>query len=441
MRRPDAEGRRENGRAVCRVAKRLLLALAVSCGLFLLAAPGVPAQAKNSCIECHGLFDPPLGVNAEEFAGSIHAQKGLLCTSCHGGDSSTDDMTKAMGKAAGFRGHIERAQIPALCGKCHSDAAYMRGFNPSVRTDQLSQYQTSVHGKMLAKGNSHVAVCIDCHTTHSIHPPNDPRSAVYPANVARTCSKCHANAEYMKDYKIPTNQFALYSTSVHHEALTVRGDLSAPTCSTCHGSHGAAPPGVASVERVCSTCHVFQQQLFDSGPHQAAFGAMGLPGCITCHSNHAIQHPSDASIGTGNTAFCVRCHVEGDAGYTAAAGMHAGLAKLNGEIERSEEILKRAQVSGVEVGQSSIALTEAQDDLTKARVAIHSARPEAVDQNIQAGLKVTDKTWQAGLAAMKELKYRRQGLVVSIVAILLVLIALAFLIQEIEAPTKPGETK
>lgn len=441
MRRPDAEGRRQSGRAVGRVAMRVLLALAVSCGLFLLAAPGVPAQAKNSCIECHGLFDPPLGVNAEEFAGSIHAQKGLLCTSCHGGDSSTDDMTKAMGKAAGFRGHIERAQVPALCGKCHADASYMRGFNPSVRTDQLSQYQTSVHGKMLAKGNSHVAVCIDCHTTHSIHPPNDPRSSVYPANVARTCSKCHANAEYMKDYKIPTNQFALYSTSVHNEALAVRGDLSAPTCSTCHGSHGAAPPGVASVERVCSTCHVFQQQVFDAGPHKAAFGAMGLPGCITCHSNHAIQHPSDASIGTGNTAFCVRCHVEGDAGYTAAAGMHAGLAKLNGEIERSEEILKRAQVSGVEVGQSSIALTEAQDDLTKARVAIHSARPDNVDQNIQAGLKVTDKTWQAGLAAMKELKYRRQGLVASIVAILLVLIALAFLIQKIEAPAKPGETK
>jgi len=196
---------------------------------------------------------------------------------------------------------------------------------------------------------------------------------------------------------------------------------------------------VASVEHVCSTCHVFQQQLFDSGPHKAAFGAMGLPGCITCHSNHAIQHPSDASIGTGKTAFCTRCHVEGDAGYTAAAGMHAGLAKLDGEIQRSEEILKRAQVSGVEVGQTALALTEAQDDLTKARVAIHSARPDVVDQNIQAGLKVTDKTWQAGLAAMKELKYRRQGLVASIVAILLVLIALAFLIRKIETPG-PGDT-
>ena len=420
--------------------KGVLGALLLSCYFFLLAAPALDAQPKNSCIGCHGTFDPPLGVNADEFAGSIHAQKGLLCTSCHGGDSSSDDMTVAMGKAAGFRGHIERAQIPALCGKCHSDAAYMRGFNPSVRTDQFSQYQTSVHGKLLAKGNTHVAVCIDCHTTHNIHPPNDPRSSVYPANVAQTCSRCHANAEYMKDYKIPTNQFALYSTSVHHEAIAVRGDLSAPTCSTCHGSHGAAPPGVASVERVCSTCHVFQQQLFDSGPHKTAFGAMGLPGCITCHSNHAIQHPTDDSIGTANNAFCVRCHVEGDAGYTAAAGMHAALAKLDQEIQRSAQILNRAQVSGVEVSQSTIALTEAQDDLTKARVAIHSARPETVEQNTKAGLKVTEKAWQAGQAAMKELKYRREGLVVSIAAILLVLIALALLIGKIESP-KPGEKR
>jgi hypothetical protein len=167
---------------------------------------------------------------------------------------------------------------------------------------------------------------------------------------------------------------------------------------------------------------------------------MSFPGCITCHSNHAIQHPTDDSIGTGTNSFCVRCHVEGDAGYTAAAGMHAGLVKLDAEIQRSHEILNRAQISGVEVGQTLLALTEAQDDLTKARVAIHSARLQTVDENIQAGVKVTDKTWQAGLDAMKELKYRRQGLVVSIIAIAFVLIALALLIRKIEAP-KPGETK
>ena len=420
-------------RALCSAARVSLRAFLFVFLILLLKAPTLEAQIKNSCLDCHSKLDAPLQVNDEQFSGSIHAQKGMNCTICHGGDPSSDDPDQAMGKAAGFKGHIDRTQIPALCAKCHSDAAYMRGFNPSLRTDQFSQYQTSVHGKLLAKGDMHVAVCTDCHTAHSIRPPNDPQSSVYPVNVAQTCANCHANAEYMKQYKIPTNQFALYSISVHHEALAVRGDSSAPTCSTCHGSHGAAPPGIASVEHVCSTCHVFQQQLFDSGPHKDAFAGIGLPGCIVCHTNHGIQHPSDMMIGTQNSAVCVTCHSEGDPGYAAAGAMHTELIKLSEAIGRSDEILSRAGNAGMEVGEAKLELTEAQDDLTKARVTIHSVRTGAVDQNVQAGLKVTRKTWQEGINAMAELKYRRKGLVVSVITILLMVVALALLIRNLES--------
>jgi Fe2+ or Zn2+ uptake regulation protein len=401
--------------------------------LFIFPALSIHSQAKNSCVECHASLPEPLGVNAPEFSLSIHAQKGLNCTSCHGGDPSSDDLEQSMSPAAGFKRNITRMQIALLCGKCHSDAAYMRTFNPSVRTDQFSQYQTSVHGKLLAKGDMHVAVCTDCHTTHNIHPPNDPQSSVYPLNVAQTCANCHANAEYMKGYKIPTNQFSLYSSSVHHEALTVRGDSSAPTCSTCHGSHGAAPPGVASVERVCSTCHAFQQQTFDSGLHKDVFAAMNLSGCIVCHSNHGIQYPTDALIGTGTSSVCVKCHSPGEPAYAAAETMHTELVKLSEAITRSDEILSRAANSGIEVGASGLALAEARDDLTKARVTIHSVRVDATEKDVQAGLKVTEATWQAGLAAIQELKYRRTGLMVSLVSIVLVLIALALLIRKLES--------
>jgi predicted CXXCH cytochrome family protein len=404
------------------------------------AAPILDAQVKNSCLDCHANFDPPLQVNADEFHGSIHAQKGMSCTICHGGDASSDDLDQSMSPAAGFRGHIERAKIPQLCSKCHSDAAYIRGFDPSLRTDQFGQYQTSVHGKLLATGDTHVAVCTDCHTTHGIRPPNDPQSSVYPLNVAQTCSHCHANAEYMKDYKIPTNQFALYSTSVHHQALVDRGDLSAPTCSTCHGSHGAAPPGVASVQRVCATCHVFQQQLFDSGPHKEVFAAMNLPGCISCHTNHGIAHPTEAMIGTGKDSVCLKCHSAGESAYDAAAAMHDGLVNLDESIARSNELLTRAETAGVEVGDAQLVLSSARDALTKARVAIHSVRPEAVEEGVDAGLKVTQKARQAGIDAMAELKYRREGLIVSCAAIVLVLIALGLLIRRLESE-KPGATQ
>jgi len=424
-----ADGSTRGRRRAGRVGARYLFFLSI----LILVVPGLGAQTRNSCLDCHSKLDPPLGVTTEEFSGNIHAQKGFNCTICHGGDPSSDDMERAMSKDAGFKGHIERAQIPSLCAKCHSDAAYMRGFDPLLRTDQFSEYQTSMHGKLLAKGDTHVAVCTDCHTMHNIRPPNDPQSSVNPVNVAQTCAHCHANVDYMKPYKIPTNQFALYSTSVHHQALAVQGDLSAPTCSTCHGSHGASPPGVASVQNICSTCHVFQAQLFNSGPHKDVFSAMGLPGCITCHSNHGIQHPTDAMIGTGQGAVCTNCHTEGDAGYTAAGTMHAQLVKLDDAIHRSGEILSGAEKAGMEVGEAKLALAEAQDNLTKARVTIHSVRPEAVDQEIKAGLKVTDNTWQEGLSAMAELKYRREGLLVSIAAIVLVLIALGLFIRRMES--------
>jgi predicted CXXCH cytochrome family protein len=412
----------------------IFLRLALAAGLALILPVALSAQTtKNSCLDCHSQLDPPLHVDPQASAAGIHAQKGVTCVTCHGGDPTTDDVDKSMSAAAGFKGHLERKQIPAFCAKCHADAAYIRGFDPSLRTDQFTQYQTSVHGKLLAKGDTKVAVCIDCHGVHDIQPPNDPRSRVYPTNVAQTCATCHASADYMKGYKIPTDQLALYNTSVHHEDLVQNGDLSAPTCSTCHGSHGAAPPGVNSVENVCSTCHVFQAQLFDSGPHKAAFESLGLPGCITCHGNHGIQLPSDAMIGTASGAVCVKCHSAGEPGFEAAGAIHADLVKLDTAIQRSEAILNRAGTSGVEVGGAKMALTDARDDLIKARVAIHSVQPDKVDLDVQAGLKVTDKTYQEGQAALAESLYRRRGLFVSLGITLLVVVGLALLIRKMES--------
>jgi nitrate/TMAO reductase-like tetraheme cytochrome c subunit len=398
----------------------------------LLLATGAAAQTPNACLDCHSALDAPLQVTAEQFAQDIHAQKGLTCASCHGGDPTKAD-PDAMSKSAGFRGHIARKDVPALCGSCHSNTAYMRQYNPSLRTDQLSQYWTSVHGKLGAKGDDKVAVCTDCHGVHDLRPASDSRSKVYATNVAQTCSRCHADASYMKAYGIPTDQFASYSSSVHHEALMVRGDLSAPTCTTCHGNHGAAPPGVSTVQNVCSTCHVFQAQLFDGSPHKAAFAAAGLPGCVTCHSNHRIAHPSDVMLGVGTGSVCTNCHVPGDAGYQAAEKIHSDLAGLDNAIKGSNEILSRAESAGMEVSQSVLEEDAARDSLTKARVSIHSFDPPRVQQDIDAGLKVAEKTRKDGVAALQERDYRRKGLGLSILAILAVVIGLRLYIRQIEA--------
>jgi predicted CXXCH cytochrome family protein len=409
----------------------LLPSLVVSLLTLPLAAQ---VATKNSCLTCHAALDAPLGVPQETFAQDIHARKGLTCASCHGGDAASDDQERAMNRAAGFRGEIPRTQIPALCAGCHSDAAYMRKYNPSLRTDQLSQYQTSVHGKRLARGDAKVAVCSDCHGFHAIRPASDTRSNVHPLNIAQTCARCHANAEHMKGYSIPTDQFAGYSASVHHEALTLRGDLSAPTCATCHGTHGAAPPGVASVEFVCATCHVFQAQLFDTSPHKRAFATMGIAACTTCHGNHRINRANDTMIGTGQQSLCASCHSSEDAGYRTAGQMQAELLRLQTTILKAEEVLDRAERSGMEVSQAKLEQNQARDALTKARVTIHSFQLARLKADIEAGTKVAEKTRQAGVAALAERDYRRMGLAVSVVFILIVLTGLWLYIRQIEAP-------
>jgi hypothetical protein len=236
----------------------------------------------------------------------------------------------------------------------------------------------------------------------------------------------------MKGYTIPTDQFAKYNTSVHHEALAIRGDLSAPTCTTCHGNHGAAPPGVDKVQNVCSTCHVFQAQMYDKSSHKAVFDAASLPECVVCHGNHGIIHPTDAKLGNGPESVCMQCHTPGDACDQARAEMFSGLTRLDRAINKADEALSLAESSGMEVSEPRLGQSQARESLTKARVTIHSFRKDLVDQDVQAGLKIADKNLQAGQKAMVERNHRRVGLGFSLITIGMVLFGLRLYIKKIE---------
>jgi hypothetical protein len=402
-------------------------------GFLVLAACLGYGQAVNSCLDCHSAQAGRLEVTPEKFSQDIHAQKGLTCTSCHGGDSSSYDPTVAMSHKAGWKGKIDRKQIPQLCGSCHSNPALMRTYNPSLRTDQLDQYHTSIHGKRLATGDDKVAVCVDCHSVHDIRPPSDPRSAVNPVNVAKTCSRCHSDAAYMKSYGIPTDQFANYNTSVHHEALTVGGDVSAPTCTTCHGNHGAVPPGVDKVQNVCANCHVFQAQMYQKSTHNKAFADKGLPGCVVCHSNHGIHKPSDAMLGTGPTGVCMRCHAPDDHCDRARTNILNNLTQLDKAVDGADQSLRRAEAAGMEVSEARLNQDQARDALTKARVTIHSFQADLVDKDVQAGMKIAAANRKAGDDAMVERNHRRIGLGVCLIAIAFFLVGLWLYKKQLES--------
>ncbi|MGE5276328.1 MAG: hypothetical protein ACM3SU_04980 [Acidobacteriota bacterium] len=388
--------------------------------------------ALTTCAECHlALDDPRLTPPARAVSDDVHYRAGFTCVFCHGGDGTQMDQDRAHDARKGFRGHIAPRDVPEICGKCHSDASLMKQFNPSLRVDQLAEYRSSGHGHALAKGDPTVAQCASCHGAHGILPVKDSRSPVSPHRIASTCNHCHGDAALMSAHKLPSDVYAKYSRSVHFRARE-KGDLSAPSCNSCHGNHGAVPPEVGSVANVCGTCHVVFAEKFKLSPHWEAFKDMGLPGCVTCHENHEIVQPTDDFLGTGPSGKCTSCHEEGSAGARAAAHMRQELVRLASETRAARGTVRRAAEAGMEVSRATFDLGQADDALVRARADVHLFRPAAVTEIVASGLTVARSARAAGVKALAERDYRRRGLFVSLGLIALAVAALVFKIRDVD---------
>lgn len=268
-----------------------------------------------------------------------------------------------------------------------------------------------------------MAVCTDCHGFHGVRAAKDAASPVYVTNVATTCGRCHSDPKRMAAYGIPINQVQLYTASVHGIALMKNRDLAAPTCNSCHGNHGAVPPGVDSVANVCGQCHARQWELFNKSPHQKAFAENNLMACITCHEHHDIARPTDAMLGVESTANCVMCHDKTSPGYSAAAQMKSGIVRLDQNLNAARALLERAERAGMEVSKPLYDLNEGRDRLILARVQIHQFDPASVRKVLDDGEKIAGACQTSATKALEDLSYRRRGFAVS-AGIILIMIAL-----------------
>jgi len=339
-----------------------------------------------------------------------------------------------MDPAAGFLHAPTRREIPALCGRCHSDVAFMRQYNPSIRVDQVTEYWTSDHGRRLREfDDPDVATCADCHKVHRIRPPSDPTASTYVLNVPETCGACHSDPQRMSRHGLPTDQLEKYRNSVHGQMVFEQGDKSAPVCNTCHGNHGAAPPGVGSIRYVCGQCHAVQGDFFDGSGHRTVFEQADLPGCATCHNHHAIQKTSDANLGARAEQVCSNCHEAGDPNGRVFPEMQRMLDSLTVEADSSRQLLLRARDAGMEVSEAIFDLDNANTDITKARAAIHSFHLDPVRTEVDAGLAVAERGLERGGAAMEEHHFRRVGLAVSAGIILLLIAAIFMKMRDNEA--------
>lgn len=405
--------------------------------IFLWAS--VAGARSDHCFTCHQEYHPEL---VTSFKDDIHYSRGLSCSDCHGGNPDIPDES-GMDKKYGFVGVPKPTESPQFCARCHSDPAYMRPFNPTLPTDQLEKYRTSHHGEKLRKGDIALATCVSCHSAHFILPATDPRSTIHPLNVAKTCARCHANAELMSRYGIPTHQFEQYTDSlnVHGYSLYIKGDLSAPTCNDCHGNHGAAPPGVAQVSQVCTQCHSLNGEYFRKSVHKEAFDALGLMECAFCHQKdpdlddpaariHTIVAPKAEMVSA--QGLCGKCHSAGDKGMEMAIMVSSELDSLHRKLDLAEELLRKAEREGMEVSDAKWKLkSEVLQARMELRTAIHMFDPESYRKYYQRADTSLRSVLQAGLLAGQEIKGRRLYFLILTFFVILTVIALILKIRQI----------
>jgi len=279
------------------------------------ARAGIPAEQED-CLGCHGAdasmsMDLPSGeklgvyVDQKVFAKSVHGEN-LRCTDCHSDKKdyphdkrpfqTKRDVTVAyyeQCKSCHFANYTKTLdgvhfavmakgnRKAALCVDCHGSHDITRPTEPRTKIsatcagchgDVNKVFMTSVHGKSLEMGSEDVPVCTDCHRAHDIA---DPRGGVLSLKTPEICGRCHTNAKMMEKYGLSTKVVDTYLSDFHGMSATMQrrkstsGARLAAVCTDCHGVHdiqGAKDPSSrtmqANLTKTCQKCHPDATQNF-----------------------------------------------------------------------------------------------------------------------------------------------------------------------------------
>jgi len=385
---------------------------------------------ENSCISCHeelgGIHEQITG----DWAESVHAQQGVGCVSCHGGDPTQEDAEDAMSPEAGYLGPLPKERIPGLCGSCHSRVDLMRPYG--LPTDQFDQYWQSQHGQALLEGDTNVATCFDCHDGHRVLKTSDPGSDVYPSNEPSMCASCHSDESLMATYDLSADQFDMYQESVHGVALLEEQNLRAPTCSVCHGKHGAAPPGFQQVANVCGQCHATTEDYYKQGAHRTGMTGEAAPRCVTCHGIHEVM-PATRELFVGTEAGrCASCHPAGSEANTQAEAMYQALTEADEAYEEAEDVIALATEKRLIMAEQEELLQRAQTPLIESRALQHTVDLEQIEAKAEESLTISQQVKASAEEALAGLDTRRLGMIISLAVILVTIVALVLIKRELD---------
>ncbi len=167
------------------------------------------------------------------------------------------------------------------------------GQKESVRIE-AEMLRVSVHSKLY---------CSDCHFGFSLdeHPVRKFKSKRdFTIASSESCRRCHFD-KYTKTLE-----------SIHYVMLS-QGNLSAPVCIDCHGSHSIGQTGkerTVSAKR-CERCHGEIYRTYATSVHGSALFQehnQDVPVCADCHRAHNIEDPRTFDYRERIPQMCGNCH-------------------------------------------------------------------------------------------------------------------------------------
>lgn len=226
----------------------------------------------------------------EQLQSSVHSE--LACDACH----KINEKQKAV---------IEEG---ILCGRCHLEEAKSYSLSPHVEGRTVSLED--------------VPECYDCHGSHDIVPVQDPASRVNHINSVQVCITCHEDDEKIEKFDVlpESEMIVAYERSVHGQALIIDGNMDAPACVDCHGSHTFLPSDDPTspiykthIAATCGNCHTEIAAHYTESVHGTALaeGILESPTCTDCHGEHDIKghgDPSSKVFAVNIPKTCSACH-------------------------------------------------------------------------------------------------------------------------------------
>jgi len=190
-------------------------------------------------------------------------------------------------------------QTEAYCMGCHAEPGLTMTL-PSGEVLSLTISEDTLRGSV----HSPLGIeCRACHTSITTYPHPALDYATrreLSRGLYQACEKCHAD-NYSKTLD-----------SMHAQAATA-GNLEAPVCTDCHGSHDVHLPDRprAHISEICGRCHTKIFSEYADSIHGSALleeDNPDVPVCTDCHGVHNIQDPRTAQFRVESPEMCAGCH-------------------------------------------------------------------------------------------------------------------------------------